>query len=353
MMRTTRPLTLVASAAILTATLAGCSQQGGGEPELSWEDSPLNEYTAAVYGSDLSPEEQQKQMDEQTREIEERTAECMQAEGFEYVPNLQNGGVVFEDDGVWDPESREWVAQYGYGMFNDPWQDQPQPEPEEYVDPNQEYIESLSESEQLAYNETLYGEQPSEDEMNDPEFDWDAFYETADRGCNGEASDEVYGSNLWDKLYEEFEPLMTKMDELYTTVQESPEMVELDAEWASCMADAGHAGYTKQADPMNELSEKQNAFYEEQNAAYEDFDFENASEEELAALEEQSDPTQTPEWKELAEKEIEIALVDLDCREKTDYRDASLRIQFELEEQFIADNKTELEAYKAAAEQAS
>ena len=57
--------------------------------------------------------------------------------------------------------------------------------------------------------------------------------------------------------------------------------------------------------------------------------------------------------KALGEREIEIALVDLDCRTKTSYTEEALKIQFDLEERFIADNKAELEAFKAAAEQNS
>jgi hypothetical protein len=44
-------------------------------------------------------------------------------------------------------------------------------------------------------------------------------------------------------------------------------------------------------------------------------------------------------------------VADLGCREKTDYRQQQLKIQFAAEEQFIADHKEELDALKARAEQ--
>ncbi len=53
----------------------------------------------------------------------------------------------------------------------------------------------------------------------------------------------------------------------------------------------------------------------------------------------------------LGEEEVELALADLGCREETDYRQKAQDIQFELEEQFIADHESELEALRAAAEQ--
>lgn len=55
--------------------------------------------------------------------------------------------------------------------------------------------------------------------------------------------------------------------------------------------------------------------------------------------------------KELGEREIALALVDLECREKTSFTKKSMEIQFALEEKFIAANKADLDAFKAAAEQ--
>ena len=53
----------------------------------------------------------------------------------------------------------------------------------------------------------------------------------------------------------------------------------------------------------------------------------------------------------LGEKEIALALVDLDCREQTDYRERQADVQRQVEEQFIADHKAELDALVAASEQ--
>jgi hypothetical protein len=222
---------------------------------------------------------------------------------------------------------------------------------EEYIDPNQDYVESLSESEQEAYYAVLYGESPTDEQAEDPDFDWS----TLDMGCSGNASDEVYGSSAYDAIYEQFQPLMDRIQQLYETTQDAPEMSDLNAEWASCMADAGHTGYTAQMDAANFFYEEQNKFYEEQNALYEEFDWENASEEELAEMDAKAaemDPSTSPEWEALAEQEIQVALADLECRDKTDFLAQSLQIQFDLEEQFIADNKADLEALQAAAEQA-
>ena len=238
-MRSTGPLAAFAATA-LALTLTGCSGLGGGG-ELTYEDSPLNKYLSAAYGGDLSPEEQQKQMDEQNREREELMAQCMAEEGFEYKPNLDNGGVIMSGEDVeWEPDKKEWVEKYGYGAVNSPFNEEgAQPPEEEYVDPNQEYVESLSESEQQAYWETAYGA-PQTEEMTEEEM---AEYNWEDYGCQGWADHEMQGDA--DPLQsDEFADLRKKMEEFWSTTQESSEMKALDAEWAACMEDGGEPGFS-------------------------------------------------------------------------------------------------------------
>lgn len=335
-MRSPGSLALVATTALVFA-LAGCSG-GPGADKLDYEDSPLNKYLSAAWGGDLSPEEQQKQIDDQTRQQEELIAECMAAEGFEYKPNTQNGGVVFSDDGgEWDPESRDWVEKYGYGMVNSPWNEQMEENPqEENTDPNADYLASLSESEQAAYYETLYGAPPEEDATAEGatfEYNWE------DAGCQGAAQHEVQGDDPWQA--DEFSGLVEKMNELWSSTQDSPEFKELNAAWASCMADAGEPGFKAQQDASTSISDEQSKIYE---AAYGD----GSTPVDPETVE---DPNKSPEMKKLGEREIELALKDLECRKETSYQEKSLKIQFAQEEKFIADNKADLEAFKAAAEQ--
>src|SRR5690349_20703837 len=120
-MRSTVPLAALAATAMVFV-LSGCG--GASSDELSYEDSPLSEYLSAAWGSDLSPEEQQKKYDEQQVKVEELISECMSEEGFEYVPNTSTGTVMTSDDTEWEPDKREWVEKYGYGYVNSPFADQ-------------------------------------------------------------------------------------------------------------------------------------------------------------------------------------------------------------------------------------
>ena len=130
---------------ISVLALSGCAAAGsGGGGELSYEDSPLGTYTTALYG-DID----QEKFEAQQAEVEELVAACMKEEGFEYLPNTQNGGgVVMSSDDMEDRETEEWVASNGYGMIQSAEQmAEQQAQSEELVDPNAEYTASLSESE--------------------------------------------------------------------------------------------------------------------------------------------------------------------------------------------------------------
>ncbi|WP_218682624.1 hypothetical protein [Microbacterium sp. BF1] len=336
-MRSTVPLAALAASAMVFI-LTGCGGASS-DDKLSYEDSPLSQYLSAAWGGDLSQEEQQKKMEKEQAQVEELVAQCMADEGFEYTPNASNGTVI-SDGGEWEPEKREWVEKYGYGYVNSPFAEQVEENPseEENSDPNADYVSSLSESEQTAFYETLYGPSPAEDEMAEDgsyEYSWE------DAGCQGWAQHEVQGDDITQA--EEFSALRTKMEELTTASQESPELVDLNAEWASCMADKGEPGFTKQAEAAESIMEEQNKIYE---TAYGD-----GSEPVDTEAADFEDPSKSPEMKALGERELKLALIDLDCREKTSFATKSLEIQFALEEKFIAENKTELEAFKAAAEQ--
>jgi hypothetical protein len=313
--------------------LAGCSGSDGkaaASSDGADRESPLTEYLSAVYGGDLSPEEQERQFAEQQEQQEELVALCMQEEGFEYTPNPASGGFQSSDGTEWKPDDREWVAQYGYGAVNSPFTEEPPPE-EEYVDLNAEYVASLSESEQAAFYEALYGPAPDEEQMSEDgsvEYDWTT------AGCQGAAQHEVAGEDI--SQSEEFKPLFDAINELYEDMTAWPGMADLDGEWAACMEAAGHGGHATQVDAQNSVFDDLNEIYESVEMPD---DGSAGGEPDRAALD------------ALAEREVALALADLDCREEVDYADRNEEIIREVEQQFIDDHKTELDAMVAAAEQ--
>ncbi|MGF3057549.1 hypothetical protein [Microbacterium sp. YY-01] len=342
----------LALTAVAALTLTSCSLlPGGGSGELTWEDSPLNKYLSAAWDSDLSEEEQMAQFEQQQREEQELLAQCMADEGFEYTPWVQDSSMVFGSSGdeddmpVWEPDDRKWVEKYGYGAVYSPWDEYYEEHPEEMyegeetVDPNQAYVESLSETEQQAYFDTLYGvfddEAYEEDEI--VEWNWE------DSGCQGYASHEVYQSQ--DLLSsDEFAGLLEALQEMGANSEDSPEMREIDNAWSQCMADAGEPGFTTQYAAQESIYDAMNEVWE---SFYDDLDpaiFEDPEAE-------VPDPKDSPEMEAIFEQEVALALKDLDCREKVNYTQEQLKAQFAMEERFIQEHKAELDAFKAAAEQ--
>jgi hypothetical protein len=329
--RASAPLSALAAMALL---LSGCSGSEGDDTGSSGgaeQESPLQKYLSAAYGGDLSPEQQEERFADQQRQTEELVAQCMQDEGFEYTPATDTGTFFSSgEDTEWKPDDREWVTQYGYGAVTTPFSEEPPPE-EEYVDPNADYVATLSESEQMAFYEALYGPQPDEEEMPENgefEYDW------TQAGCQGAAQHEAAGADP--SQSEEFKPLFDAINELYTDTASWPGMAELDAEWATCMEGAGQGGH---ASP----TEAQNSVYDELNKLYED-----------VGMSENPDAPGEPDqaaMDALAEREVELALADLDCREETDYRERHTDITREVEQQFIDDHKAELDAMIASVEQ--
>lgn len=309
-------------AAALLMALAGCSGAPSTSADLS--DSPLNKILSSLYGGDLSEEEQIERSERMNLEREEHIAECMSEEGFDYLPAVYDGSMMVSSANEWKPDDREWVAQYGYGMVNWPGRDEQVDPGQEWVDPNQEYVESLSETEREAYYEALHGPPVSEEQLGDDgSYEWN--WETA--GCYGWAEHEMSGDDPMQS--DAHKPLMDAISDFYNTMQTSPEFAEIDAEWADCMADAGHSGFASQSEAQNSMNEELNAYYENQTEWIED----------------------DPALDEIAEREVTLALADLECRQKVDYTKQRTAIQFELEEKFIADHKAELDALVADAEQ--
>ena len=339
-MRTSR----ISIAALAVLALTACSGLPGGAsatPTLKQEDSPLAQYLSSVVGGpglDATKAEQQAFYDEQQRKVEEVTAKCMTEEGFEYAPG-GSGSVTVGDAAKYRPDDRDWVAQYGYGMVTYPGQEaMATAEPTESTDPNQAYVESLTEAEQAAYQEALYGKpvETDRDENGGTEYTWE------DAGCMGRAQHEVSGDSPFTE--EAHKPLIEALTAFYTNLSADPGYEAVDGEWTACMKEAGIDGFSKQPKAQDSINQLISEYYEQMNEVPDKTDPDAATDPAFGTMDD-------PEYAAIAQKEVPLALADLDCRVKTNYRDRQLRIQFALEEQFIADHRAELDALKADAEQ--
>jgi len=320
----TRTPTFVAPLALVigvTLSLSACSLiPGVGQTELDPEKSPLSEYMSAFYG-----EQDEEFYTKQAQETEELVAVCMNDQGFEYTPVDQTQYSNFDTFDWEERQTEKWILANGYGVnLTKEQQEEQNAQWEDFEDPNAEYTASLSESQNIAYFEALYGPSPSEEELNDDgsyEYTWE------NGGCYGAADHEVRGDQPYDQ--DEFKPLFDAMNKFYEDQSKDPAMKKLDAEWASCMADEGFTKFKIKNDAIQSIYDQQNEFWENNPEGGEPSD------------------DQMAEWREL---EMDTAIADFRCGEKVDYTQRQLAVQFELEKQFIKDHQSELDALVAFGE---
>lgn len=327
-MRSTRTTSALAAAAVAVTLLAGCGS-GGSDPTddgtLTYEDSPL-----AVYWEQLGGSQDPSDAEAQQARSEEIVAACMQDEGFEYTPQDASGMTQsIEDEGdmpAWD--SLEFAEQYGYGATTYAEMPMNKGGGEEWVDPNADYLATMSEGEQTAFYEALYGKQTMSEEPTDDETAVEQEYDWTTAGCQGKAQHEVYEEG---QVYDdpEFKDLMDGMSELYTDVEKDERTIAAYREWAECMAEEGYDF----ANPQ----EAQNSVYEAVNEI--PYDEEDGSQDPAALA-------------ELRDEEIATATADRTCQTSTGSARAALEAQFAVEQDFIDAHKDELDAMVEKAAQA-
>lgn len=336
------------AAVALALTLSACGGGGGGSgstdspskgPRLGaidqlWQDK------SGDYDQDAANAEQMK--------VEELVAKCMTDQGFEYTPvdySSMNGNAMAMPAGD-DGSDLEWgtlefAKKYGYGQTTNPWGDpvdQPTDGGQEWVDPNQAYLESMTETEMTAYQTALYGVQPNFTDDADWE-NWNPTWE--EQGCYGAAQHEVNPNMTSGGSEDEnkWADLEAEMQTMYESLESDPRVTEAVAKWASCMADAGYPGMATITDAETMISDKVQAVYEDgtpyddlgPDATQEDYEAADAAMQELTAA-------ITPE-------EIEVATADFTCREDIGYQDTYDDVNVALQQEFYDAHKTELDAY--------
>lgn len=306
------PFTAAAAAGCALLLLSGCggSDDGAGKTAKSAE-GPLEAYLKPVTSAfeDLDYEKLQV-------EQENIIAACMQEAGFEYTPQESTGSsFAWDEDLEWGTE--EFAQKHGYGYaIGSESEDGEEATPE---DPNADYVAAMSESEQAAYWEALWGPQQPESLEEDVEPTWD--WTTA--GCYGKASNDTYGAA--NSAYEDpaFVELQGEIGRMYEKVAADPKLTALDAEWSDCMNEAGF-DFAKVQDAATSISD-----------AY-------------SALWESADPeagTDKAAETALREKEISTAVADAKCQTKVGYQEKTREVQFALEQEFVDEHKAELDAW--------
>lgn len=297
------------------------------------EESPIGDLIGEVFGIPLSDTGAiDEYFADLGRQAEVKIAECMLAEGFEYtvVDYGDLGDVTIADD-----EDREYAEEYGFGITSNPFEESFEAF-DQFEDPNQDYVESLSPGEQEAYQATLFGE--------------DAFSPPADGepetfipgGCEGEAFQEVFS------FVEVFDEFNDDFDAIEEARLADPRMVDAASGWSECMAGAGFS-YSDVQGARTDISRRYQAIVSNPDAS-EDPEAGRSSGEAVGGDGEDTfffgPVTLKPEYQEqvdaLAEEERAVALASWDCNE--DFREVENAVRIEYEQKFVDENGAAIRA---------
>lgn len=261
------------------------------------------------------------------REREELVAACMRAEGFEYVPVPYAGdpaGWIEPDDGGLELYTVEFAERYGYDRATRRQDAVVAAPPEGWADPNVAVVDAMSDAEREAYHVAMSGSSVAGAD-GEQTGHW---YDPETSGCEARAQFE--SSRAVEEAAIAFEGLMTEIGSALDAHLIDPRVAELDAAWASCMADAGYPGLDVAGDAEWLVIERVNAVRGDQWPGEEDA-------ETLAALD------------EVGRFEIDVAVADAECRAGVRYAETIRALDLEYQQSFVDQHRDELDAWLAAA----
>lgn len=357
---------------VLLVLLASCGDEQSSAQTLEAADdfnSPLAEYL----GVDLSasPAEMQAQIEQQQGDVDDFVTTCMAEQGFEYKARVD---AIVDFSGLEEAEveygSDEWVRKYGFGistqvfpqvmvgpdllgaddsMFN-----------RSITDPNQAYLESLSESDRTAYQAALNG--PSDlytwdDDLTDQEnrdaMEAARVRDPAAIGCEPQAwSEMITPADTYTVVYEALGPQLADM---YQRVEADPRIIELNQTVSQCMAEHGFE-FTTMDEVYNSIQERVNPMFEamsDPTAGVSEAELQSlddvAREELLTAVSVLPEETRA-ELAVVQADEIMIATALLDCGDGDLWGNGSLydEVRIDLEKKFVDEFQDELEVLKTS-----
>ena len=342
-----KPAGIAASAAIGALLFAACGNAPAGavdsanddDAPFRWTPGPLDEFSMRIGGWSMNNNETQAEiqarMDEEARVEQEAIAACMAGLGFTYHPMPNSGGTVIVHDEGDGPQmgTLAFAETYGFAIAINPWSEmseQRQEEPIEWYDPNEAVRAEMSDAEQEAWWEALWGG-PQED------GEWDPML----AGCAGQAMAARWETSGED---EAFTHLQEEINRMWDDLQADPRLLALHASWGACMADAGHSGFDSLNTLQNGLFEEWSTIQGWNNPAFETWDWE---------LNPDGPPMVEPDPAAVAafaEREIALAVANFHCNAALNLEAETQAIAHDLQQQFVDRHRAELEAWAQAAE---
>lgn len=331
--------------ALLAMTLGAC---GGDDPDGSRPDGggpdgvsdvqaegpllgPVDELWNAAIGSAADANADLVALDE-------AVARCMAEQGFEYTPvtladipapaGVGQSGLDVDTE----RDTLAYAQEHGYGLLGGPdgaGLGGLAPSGE-WSDPNQPYLDTLTEAEYQAYRDALYGVLPN----FTTEEEWAAWVPSwEEQGCTGRANHEVYGDQAADPdEVVSWEALEAELGRLYESIDGDPRVTDVVAEWSACMADAGYPGLATVRDAEQSIVDRALAVWQE---AYQDG----------APVEGEDASEVDGRLADLAGEEVATAVADHRCRAEVGYWTVRNEVSLARQQEFYDANRADLEAY--------
>jgi hypothetical protein len=267
-----------------------------------------------------------------SRRVQQLTAECMHDEGFPYkIQEIDGSDSGPRSLGPYGLPPEEFARQYGYGISTITRSGS------KSLDPNQPAIKAMSNAERAAYARALFGSSgitfDSDGVAVKPQKSPSGPVDN-DFGCSGKASDAVYGKAEEQPAKEptqSFRAIEQAMSDLQTRIENDPRSQAAMQAWTGCMADAGYPGLTD----LNATTTVQQRF-----------DQLTGSTQRPGRPPTTAHPADPAALRQLQAYEIAIATADYTCQ--VAYTATTRAVRIELENQFIAQHRAELEAYREA-----
>ena len=309
----------------------------GSAPEMSESTEQihgaLDEFTMRVQGTPVGETSQdiEQRIRREFGQQEAYIASCMAEFGFTYTPRQITAVEVRTYSGP-PIGSLEFATQWGFGIADQPLEMMMAGDGFTAQDPNFGIRALMSEAELVAWNEALYGSIfTAPDEPLD----------LTNQGCTGRADLATLGvwtrASLSPTNNPEFSAIEDEVFRFPDSIAIDPQMIALDTEWAVCMANVGFSGLSGIAQMRVQLTAE---WWDILLNADTLTDTQGGG-----GLDLNTDPAEA-----FRNREIQLALADVACREQLDFDARTLAIEHLLQQQFVAVFANELEAWAGYAE---
>jgi len=321
----------IGSVAVIVFGLSACTSHDDAASSSQTETpavGPLDEFTLRIWGRSANETEADmaSRLEWEHRWTQDYVSACMNNLGFTYIPDISNPPQVLMPDGPL-VGTREFAEQFGFGISNEGlWSGtvgvQSFPNTA-----NDEMLNSMSDAERDAWNLALYGNWGEFEDLDDADINW---------GCANLAQ-----RSLRDLDSEESAVIQDEIRRFDDNLAVSPEMLSLDGEWASCMANLGHAGYRNPNDLLQTLRNEWNSRPSANNVML-TWDWETYPD----GPPEQEASSITDNEQSFSDWEITLAIADIDCQEQVNYQPRSAETSFRAQEEFVEKHRADLEAWE-------